>query len=89
MLPFVVRIDMVADIEPALRRDVAENSLATNRDDGWLSNQTKSYSTRDDFLESRIAAASTVKFLLDRVTKLCRNKARKPTQLKGYLCSGL
>ncbi len=28
MLPFVVRIDMVADIERALRRDVAENSLA-------------------------------------------------------------
>jgi hypothetical protein len=27
MLPFVVRIDMVADIEPALRKDVAENSL--------------------------------------------------------------
>jgi hypothetical protein len=27
MLPFVVRIDMVADIEPARRRDVAENSL--------------------------------------------------------------
>jgi hypothetical protein len=60
-----------------------------NQAGGWLSNQTKSYSTRDDFLESRIAAASTVKFLLDRVTKLCRNKGRKPTQLKGYLCSGL
>ncbi len=28
MLPFVVRIDMFADIEPALRRDVAENCLA-------------------------------------------------------------
>jgi hypothetical protein len=39
--------------------------------------------------DTRIAAASTVKFLLDRVTKLCRNNGRKPTQLKGYLCSGL
>jgi hypothetical protein len=28
MLLFVVRIDMVADIEAALRREVAENSLA-------------------------------------------------------------
>jgi hypothetical protein len=28
MLPFVVRIDIVADIEPALRREVAENLLA-------------------------------------------------------------
>jgi hypothetical protein len=28
MLPFVVRIDMVADIEPALRHEVAENLLA-------------------------------------------------------------
>jgi len=42
-----------------------------------------------NFFESRIAAASTVKFLLDRVMKLCRKKPRKPTQLKGYLCSGL
>jgi hypothetical protein len=60
-----------------------------NRDGGWLSNQTKSYTFPDDFFDVRIAAASTVKFLLDRVTKLCRNKGRKPTQLKGYLCSGL
>jgi hypothetical protein len=28
MLPSVARIDIVANIEPALRRDVAENSLA-------------------------------------------------------------
>jgi hypothetical protein len=28
MLPFVVCIDIVADIEPALRREVAENLLA-------------------------------------------------------------
>jgi hypothetical protein len=31
MLPFVVRIDMVADIEPAVRREVAVNSLAARR----------------------------------------------------------